>query len=129
MPDYDSSLLMSPYPPPRPALYPLDPVLHAIDKGIFIKGKLNQVAPWLKPSLVSCCTLNKTHLLTVAPKALRDLSFLTSLHPSASSPLLSSLTDLFDILHLPNLFWPQGPHSYSSLCFEPSMSNSNITSS
>lgn len=106
--DYDSSLLLS----PCSHLYPRDPILHAVEKGIFIKDKPKQVAPWLKLSLVSYCTLNKTHLLSVAPKTLHDLS------PSNLSAPLSSLTDLLDVLNLPTLFQPQS-HSF---CLELSRS-------
>lgn len=69
----DSNLLMSPCSHPCP----LGPILHAVDKGVFIKDEPNQVTPWLKPSLARC-TLNKTHLLTVARNTVCD--------PSPSNP-------------------------------------------
>lgn len=76
--------------PPHDSLCSLGPILHMAGKEIFIKDTPNQVAPWLKPSLAFCCTLNKTHLLTGAPKTLRDLSPL-NLSREASTTLFLTL--------------------------------------
>lgn len=78
---------------PRFHLQPPDPIVHAVDKGVFTKDKLNQVAPWVKP-LLTCGTLNKTHLLTVAPKILCDLSLPNLSDCSFNHPLPHSLESM-----------------------------------
>lgn len=87
--DYGSSLLMA----PCFHLQPLDPIVHAEDKGVFTKDKLNQVAPWIK-LLLTCCTLNKTYLLTVAPKILCYLSLPNLSDCSFNHPLPHSLDSM-----------------------------------
>ena len=88
--------------PPASTRAPLDSILHEADKSIFIRDKLNQVAPWLKPSPASCCTLNKIHLLTLATKTLSDLSPSNLSDCSFYHPLpswLASLTSLIFPTH------------------------------